>query len=115
MISPKSDGNRFAKYGICATAGEWNTLSAKHLKFAGSGVPIHTRFRIDQVVQGHRVALRDQVIGVTANVRRLDKEALWQLALVGKVPAIVDGGYQGRIERRFDTSRIVGRLQVREV
>src|SRR6185437_12408396 len=93
----------------------WHTLSAKDFELAGSGVPVHARLRIDQVVERHRVALRDQVIRVTANVRGLDKEAFGKLALVGEVPAIVDWRHQSRIKRRFDTTRVVGWLEVREV
>src|SRR5712671_922571 len=45
-------------------------------------IPINSRLGVDQVVERHHIAIRDQVVRVSSDVGRLDKKSLRQLALI---------------------------------
>src|ERR1051326_8315222 len=91
-----------------------STVRAQVFKWARRGVPIHSRLRIHEVVERHDVSLREQLTAQPADIRRLQHEALRQLAFERGIPTVVYWRYQRFIQSRFDAARIVCWFLLRE-
>ena len=83
-------------------------------KNTGRGVPILTDFGIDDIVDLHYVAGREQIARKPADVRRLNVDTLPKLPAISKVPTVVDWRNEVRVERAFDSSLEVLWLGLRE-